>query len=450
LVLVSYLISLSPASPGVSFLLSPASSLLIGFVLGCVLLLRGKPVEWVYTFIYIVILEQMYIVGSSFVDEMIILVLSVRIFQNVRHSLPVTFTFVFLFFTFCCISSGILNSIDLPVVIAGTRSYMQYAILFLILHRSGIDLNEMEDVFKTIVYCGIFFSLVAIANLLIGNISLVGRSEGVLSNPNALAGYLIFAVPVLWVHFSDKTGFSWLKRLRFRYVGVFTFIAFVATGSRAMIIGLVLGLTLVTLCNRGNFKQKIKLVLFLSFIACIGFYITEGKVLDRFLLLQSKHYLSSETNVRVYYTEQAIRLLKENLLFGVGPGRYGGSVATIFPSPVYEEYGIRSPKEWAGIIQGDVFYPHLLAELGLIGTIFFCIMVFCPIWSWVSGVLSNRVRWTPLGGACAASMIALAVATVGGPYLELHLTALFFWLFMYVLVLETRNQNSPRYRAVHT
>ena len=72
--------------------------------------------------------------------------------------------------------------------------------------------------------------------------------------------------------------------------------------------------------------------------------------------------MSSE-EIRILFLRDGLRVAGENPFLGVGPGRYGGAAATIFPSPVYEEYGTTLGR----FRTIHNFWLHLAAEVGVVG-----------------------------------------------------------------------------------
>ena len=55
-------------------------------------------------------------------------------------------------------------------------------------------------------------------------------------------------------------------------------------------------------------------------------------------------------------------------MFGVGPGMFGGWVSINYhTSPIYEIYDVSTK----GIASIDMFWPHFLTEVGILGTLLF-------------------------------------------------------------------------------
>lgn len=442
MLITAWLVSLTPLSKWVRIEMATAPSIMIGFVLGIAVMIFTRGIQWLYVLIYVVFLEQIFVMGASFVDETVIVLLTFKLLILRKPSFNHKTGWYIVAFVFVSVMSGILNGVPPAVLMAGIRSYIQYVLVFLFIFSSEMTEEDFNRLITTLIISEVLFSAVGLVNFYTGKVSLGGRSEGVLSNANALAAYLAFILPFLWFHRVEKEFLPWLKDLKLRWLGLITFLVFISTGSRSMIIGLGTGLIVVTFLKLGDFKQKLKLAMMIVLLLGTGIIMTEGHIVERFSQVASKKFLDPETNVRTYFSRQGWRIFQDKPLLGVGPGRYGGSVSTIWDSPVYAKYGIRSPHDWAGIVQADVFYPHLLAEVGTLGALFFVILIARPPLIWIRGFFTGSLRWTPLAASLTASLIAIVVASMGGPYLELHLTAIFYWTFLAVLILEMARERT--------
>lgn len=428
-VLAMWAISVSPLDGLAKALLAPGPSAGIGIMVGLALLYIGSAYHWLQVIALVVLAEQIFVVGSSFIDEAAIALMLVYFLTKsfpARHTFSAILVLVFLAVASI---SALVNNVPMKVLVAADRSYLQYAVVFLALWQLRLSEEQKTQTLANLVRVGAIFAVIGLFNLAVGQTSLTGRAEGVLSNPNALAGYLVFVAPIVWFEMRPG-GHVYLVSPRVqRILGFVIIVAVLASGGRAISVGLWVGLILVTMVRPGHVTEKLRLALLLAGLLLVSIILTDGQVLERFGLLLSSAYLDVETNVRTYYTQQGWRLFAENPFLGVGPGRFGGSVATIYPSPVYAEYGIRTPRDWAGIIQADIFYPHLLAEVGFIASAAFMALVTMPVFRWLRLVMTRSVAWTSRGAALTASLICILIAAIGGPYFELHLTAYFFWLY---------------------
>jgi hypothetical protein len=73
-------------------------------------------------------------------------------------------------------------------------------------------------------------------------------------------------------------------------------------------------------------------------------------------------------NLREYERFKALKVWKDYPMWGVGPGMFGGDVAVKNNSPFYEEYNALMLRKITSL---DQFWPQVLAEMGIIGTIAF-------------------------------------------------------------------------------
>ncbi|WP_157674157.1 O-antigen ligase family protein [Endozoicomonas ascidiicola] len=120
-----------------------------------------------------------------------------------------------------------------------------------------------------------------------------------------------------------------------------------------------------------NLKNKWLYLIFALFFVFMS-YLTIGEVMtDRvFNRIEASifsYHSVGESATRVDFYLQSIPVLLENFFFGVGPGSFGGWVATQFDSYAHYKYNIST----YGLRSIDVFYPHLFGELGFFGGISF-------------------------------------------------------------------------------
>ncbi len=128
---------------------------------------------------------------------------------------------------------------------------------------------------------------------------------------------------------------------------------------------------------------------------------------------------------RVYVLLKSWEIFVDNPVFGTGPGLFGGHVASLFQSPIYEEYSFL-PLD--GVYQPlDVFWSRLLTEFGLVGTAPFLWAIAVAagaVWS-ASRHGDPLTRGIGLGGLMA--LPAVIVFGVFSPALEDPLVAVLMW-----------------------
>ena len=128
---------------------------------------------------------------------------------------------------------------------------------------------------------------------------------------------------------------------------------------------------------------------------------------------------------RVYVLLKSLEVFRDHLLLGTGPGRFGGQVALVYPSPIYELYRFLPLRgEYHPL---DVFWSRLLAESGLIGTAFYLAALFVAtrVHLVARKVSDPLLRGLAIGGWM--SVVAVIVIGVFAPALEDPLVAVPFW-----------------------
>jgi hypothetical protein len=130
---------------------------------------------------------------------------------------------------------------------------------------------------------------------------------------------------------------------------------------------------------------------------------------------------------RVYVILKSLDIVLDHPLLGTGPGRYGGHVASLYLSPVYEEHGVL-PLD--GVYQPlDVFWSRLLTEFGLLGSSAY---VWAMAVAAQAHVAASRAHDHVARGVGVGGLMAFTGVVVIGffsPALEDPLVAIPFWVW---------------------
>ena len=130
--------------------------------------------------------------------------------------------------------------------------------------------------------------------------------------------------------------------------------------------------------------------------------------------------------IRLAFLEDGLRIVRANLLLGVGPGRYGGAVATIFPTPIYEEYGTTI----GHFRTVHNFWLHLAGEVGVAGVTLLLGIVVALVLR--LGRAARRTRGPEsvvLAGAATAAIVA-SLNSLTEMVLEGNIPAVLLWLVL--------------------
>jgi len=140
--------------------------------------------------------------------------------------------------------------------------------------------------------------------------------------------------------------------------------------------------------------------------------------------------VSSGKDLRTSLVANAVPILVDHPLFGVGPGRYGGAAADLFGTPVYAAYGTDRLFTNPSQRTVDNFWLHLAVESGLLGLLAYLGMIGAalrPVMRWArTAAWGRRVALAGISGA----VIALSINGFTTMLLEANSVAFLFWFLL--------------------
>jgi O-antigen ligase len=133
--------------------------------------------------------------------------------------------------------------------------------------------------------------------------------------------------------------------------------------------------------------------------------------------------------VRIYWLQNGIKIIRDHPVLGVGPGRYGGAVARIIPSPVYDEYSTTLGR----LRTVHNFWLHLGGEVGVVGLSIFLAMVVALVirFVWAARDAGGGTRFVLLAGAATAAIV-VAINSATEMLFEGNIPAVLIWLIFAV------------------
>jgi O-antigen ligase len=135
-------------------------------------------------------------------------------------------------------------------------------------------------------------------------------------------------------------------------------------------------------------------------------------------------------DLRTLFVVNALPIVADHPLVGVGPGRYGGAAADLFGTPVYAAYGTDALFSNPTQRTVDDFWLHLLVESGLIG---FALFAGAVVAAWLP-ILRAARRATGQQRAVLAGMVgavaALSINSLTTMLLEANSMAFPFWVLL--------------------
>ena len=366
-------------------------------------------------------------------------------------------TFILLLmFIAIALTSALVNATPPLAVALGIFMTVDAMAIFFIWRMLPMRLRDAAWAIGAVVAAGVAAALFGVGQVLLdpnllGFYSFAGRfGEGAritsfLGNPNMLSPVIGFTLP--FAMFAAVR----LERPRYRWLaGVAAFVlvlALVLTFSRgawaAIGLGLVLGTALLD-------RRALLLMVVLVPLAW-----ATAVVMPRSLLADSDpgapppsapDWIGSTVDrfddlgggdLRIRFLTDGLRIIDDNLLLGVGPGRYGGAAATILGTPVYEEYDT----ELFGFRTVHDFWLHLTGEVGVIGVAVFLTMVVGLLIRFVRAAWrAEGLAFIVLAGAATATLV-VGFNNFTEMLFEGNVPAILIWL---ILAIGSALAPSPR------
>jgi O-antigen ligase len=203
------------------------------------------------------------------------------------------------------------------------------------------------------------------------------RSYGTFPHPNVLAAYTIVAIFISCI-VSSLYKKEWI--LIFNIPFLFSlFSSFSRSGLFALFFGIVVFLCFVSK-SKNNISEEDRKILVSFFTILFIFFVMFGAVLFDIYKERVKFNLTEKALIeRIYYNNIAIKMIKENILFGVGWGRFSDKILDfVEPKPI----AVPSFSFPLWFLQ-PVHNIYLLigAEAGILALILFIIFLVGILWN---------------------------------------------------------------------
>jgi O-antigen ligase len=289
-----------------------------------------------------------------------------------------------------CILSGILNEVAPDVWLVQLRSYLLPLILMFGIGRSMVSTSEVIGAVQALLVIafpvflgGIWESMTG--SLILGDLNRYGeemlwiegfRIQSFMGNPIDFGVYTLSTLALLLGMGLSRARWAYqIPRTFFFTLAAMAISSLLLAGSRGPAIAGIVGALALALTGKVKLKRSFKVL-----IAAGAVTLLFGKTLISRLGLLSLEYFQAD-EYRGVFLYKAAEAFGDHPLLGAGPGRFGGWVSINYePSLLYSEYAFSTQ----GISSIDMFWPHLIVETGIIGTMAYCAMyltVAASAWS---------------------------------------------------------------------
>ena len=334
--------------------------------------------------------------------------------------------------------STVWNAVPLSIAAFGTRAYVEYYALYLVLVYLPWGDRERRAYILWFLALGIAIALFgdvqkflhfATPRQWLSSIEqATTRAFGTMGNPNTFGAFLVVLLSMLSALLVLPTRGA-LRVLALVGLAV-ALPALVFTLSREALLAAVASILVVGLAA----DRRLLLILILGLVALP---VVDPHIVSRFATVLSGNYIgASSTYGRLLFMQRGIEAFLAQPLLGWGPGQFGGSVAHLFGSPAYlfVHLGERP------II--DSQHIQTLVELGAVGYIAY-------LWlGWAAVRTGFRLFrhdadpfWRAVGLGLAAATVGLYVQSFFASLLETHQVIIAFWLLFGMAAYRLRLQH---------
>lgn len=298
----------------------------------------------------------------------------------------------FIFFAICGLISGIINGNSLTVTILGTFDYLKYFFVIFIYGAFFNNYSDFKKIFNILLVIAVLLGAIALLQFVwaMGSVYILKKEItdpsvyifmkrssydadslkdtvwrfGLFRTPSLTYGKYILGLYALlfiniYLHVSKKTRLAVIIPL---FSGVIASVTRMAYG------GLLFVLTIQFIKKR-KWAMLIFMIILLGGIVIINFDDLKARIVS--LSNETKIYNMDTDDIRLYTGTKAMEVWKDNPFWGVGPGFFGGTVASKYHSFVYEEYNVHKLTYLASVSGIEQFWYQILAEAGIIGAVCF-------------------------------------------------------------------------------
>jgi O-antigen ligase len=377
----------------------------------------------------------------SYMDEttiVVFLMLAIREYYKKRYipyRLYFTLFVPFLVLIASGLISGIVNKNSFFITALGTFDYTKNFLVIFIYAAFFREFGQLKKIFNILLIVAVFLGVVAFIQELwtLGNRYILGkdvfdsgvyllrsppkteaqsieiwrlgisRAHSLMHHPNMLGLYSLLIL-TLYLSLAKRINSAVFIPL---FTGIFLSISKMVYTGFLLVVGL-------------NFYRKRWFIVFFIPLIILIILITVN-----FNDLEGRYWASEQEKMsyREHTRHKAIEIWKDYPFWGVGPGLLGGKVSVKYLSPIYDEYDISpwGPETFGSL---DQFWPQILAEMGIVGTVSFTgllAVIFIIILSLRQYTASEEMR-SLFTGLAAFTMVVLIYTTNSG----LNLTSILF------------------------
>lgn len=281
------------------------------------------------------------------------------------------------------ISSLVQGSTSIFVATVGLLLLIKGLLLFYIFANIDYDEKKLRSFLRVFLFVALFISVTGILGFIdpngIGKILNVNPeyerlgfipAQSFLGHPGGFATIIAIFSCFVMAHYLVTS------RAKSLFLSLFLLVCLLLSLRRTSVFGLLLAIFLaVFFIKKRTIKPRTKKVFLIVFII---FLLFSSLLLVNLLKLFLKEYSDFNETARGMLTIAGVRIALDKFPLGSGFGTFGGWMSRMFYSPLYFQYRLSSreglsPTNPSFLL--DTFWTHILAEVGIIGFIFYVLII---------------------------------------------------------------------------
>lgn len=339
-------------------------------------------------------------------------------YMSTPLDIPIIFYIVI---AFCLL---IINSPIISIGIAGFRQVVQQIIWYFIVAQLISSSKNVRWLLYFTVFIGGLLGLHGIYQYITKaempsywvdrlESGITTRVFSIIGSPNILGSLMVLLIPISISLIVSEN--KLLKKYIFGVVTVTMCATLVFTSSRSAWIGFVVAMGIYFWLKD---KRLIVLLVLLIFVA----YAFVPTIANRVNYLISPEYLvSSASGGRVARWTIGLNALKQNPIFGLGLGQFGGAVAQNFKIP--------------NAFYIDSYFLKIAVEMGLVGFTAFCLLIYNALaWGLRAVKRTTNSQNKNMAQGIFAGMVGVVVPNLVENVFEVPMMLAYFWIFAAVLI----------------
>ena len=197
------------------------------------------------------------------------------------------------------------------------KGWFLFPLVFVFSISQIIKKDKILNIFRALYVSAFLISILALGYLLLGEVTFDGRLEGFFNSPNYLAMYLAPALIMLTQSAKHKAqSYSLELKIFVLTSGLVILAVFYFTFSYAAWLAVISSLVITEIIRKGRFSRRTFLIIFILFIFSI--FQSRSVKFNDLVGYNSRSSLAS----RVMIWQSAGKILRDNWLWGIGPGNF--------------------------------------------------------------------------------------------------------------------------------